>query len=82
MNTCLGTMAGSIIQTTGKMDFNDVMRMGIQSELRNVVKNACSKPRKQQGSKDYCWSGSSGYIQTCVQFDKFDKTVVLHCRCC
>ena len=44
MNTSLGTVVGSIIKGTGRMDFEDVKRIGMQSEVRNYPKNACGTP--------------------------------------
>ena len=44
LNVCLGYVAGSIIQGSGRTKFEDGSRIGNQSEARNSIKRVCTIP--------------------------------------
>ena len=44
MSICLGSVAGSVIQATGKTDFEDGLRMGTKLEVRNGLQSIRTIP--------------------------------------
>ena len=41
----MGSVEGSVIQATGRLEFQDGSRIGIQSEVKNSLQSACILPK-------------------------------------
>ena len=41
----MGSVAGSVIQATERIEFQDGSRIGIQSEVKNSLQSACILPK-------------------------------------
>ena len=50
LKICLGSVAGSVIQATGRTDFEDGLRIGNQSEAGNSLQRVRTIPENNQNA--------------------------------